>query len=78
MRRACEERGAPALVRGAAIVLLTLLGGCGQRGPLTLPESAQPVERLDPAAAPPTTEPSAAETSEEPEDEDAERSENER
>jgi predicted small lipoprotein YifL len=79
MRRACGEPGARALVRGATIVLLALLGGCGQRGPLTLPESTQPVERLDPATAPPSTGPPAAGASEEPdEDEDPERSENER
>jgi predicted small lipoprotein YifL len=77
MRRAFHEPRARA--HGAAIVLLALLGGCGQRGPLTLPESAQPVERLDPAAGPSSTEPSAAGPSEEPgQDEDAERSENER
>jgi predicted small lipoprotein YifL len=40
------------LLAGAAA-----LAGCGQRGPLTLPDSAQPVERLDPNAAAPAGEP---------------------
>ena len=35
---------------GIALLLATAtLGGCGQRGPLTLPASAQPVKRLPPA-----------------------------
>jgi predicted small lipoprotein YifL len=27
------------------------IGGCGQRGPLTLPDSARPIERQAPPAA---------------------------
>jgi predicted small lipoprotein YifL len=45
-------------------VLLAAFGallGCGQRGPLTLPGSAQPIKRLDPSkAAPATPAPSGA------------------
>ncbi len=37
-----------------AAALLSLLVGCGQRGPLTLPDSAQPAQRQ---SAPATTEP---------------------
>jgi predicted small lipoprotein YifL len=46
------------LLRNASFSLL-LAGaalGCGQQGPLVLPEQAQPVERLE---NPPTTEPAA-------------------
>jgi predicted small lipoprotein YifL len=36
--------------------LMTLLGAaCGQSGPLELPESARPIERLPPAATPTPT-----------------------
>ena len=40
-----------------AVVLVTLAAstaGCGQQGPLVLPEDARPIERLDP---PPGAEP---------------------
>lgn len=37
---------------GLALALAAAFASCGQRGPLTLPESARPIERLDPAAAP--------------------------
>jgi len=55
-------RGAPSVpVRRAAsagaslalVAALTVISGCGQRGPLTLPDSARPIERLDPTAQPP-------------------------
>jgi predicted small lipoprotein YifL len=36
----------------AAFGAFAALGGCGQRGPLTLPDSARPIEPLDPAAQP--------------------------
>ena len=41
------------------VALLTaLLGaaaaGCGQQGPLTLPEGARPIERIDPTGTEPT------------------------
>jgi predicted small lipoprotein YifL len=41
---------------GAALAAFAVLSGCGQRGPLTLPASAQPIERLDPSKAPPAAE----------------------
>jgi predicted small lipoprotein YifL len=63
--------GAPA---GALLAALAALGGCGQRGPLTLPDSARPIERLDPAAEP--APPASASDSEQQDDE--ERGENER
>jgi predicted small lipoprotein YifL len=34
------------LAAAAVTVLAAALGGCGQRGPLALPESARPIERL--------------------------------
>jgi predicted small lipoprotein YifL len=42
---------------GIALVVLAASGaGCGQQGPLVLPEDARPIERLEP---PPGTEPEA-------------------
>jgi predicted small lipoprotein YifL len=35
------------------VVAFAAVAGCGQRGPLTLPDSARPIQRLDPAAQPP-------------------------
>ena len=31
-----------------SLLLAAAAGGCGQQGPLVLPESARPVERVDP------------------------------
>jgi predicted small lipoprotein YifL len=49
---------------GLRTVALTLIaaaaGGCGQRGPLTLPDDARPIERL-----PQTTTPAAQQDDEE-------------
>ena len=44
-------------LRAAAVTALvvTVLCGCGQRGPLALPESARPIERL-PQPPTPTSE----------------------
>jgi predicted small lipoprotein YifL len=43
-----------ARVRAAAVaVLLAFLAGCGQQGPLVLPEGARPVERSDTPPAEP-------------------------
>jgi len=40
-------------VQVAAVALLAaVLAGCGQRGPLALPEAAQPIERLPQPPAP--------------------------
>jgi predicted small lipoprotein YifL len=40
-----------------AVTLATLLAsavaGCGQQGPLVLPQDERPIERIDPAAAEP-------------------------
>ena len=30
-----------------AVLLATTVAGCGQTGPLTLPENARPIERVD-------------------------------
>jgi predicted small lipoprotein YifL len=47
---------------GAALAAFAVLCACGQRGPLTLPASARPIERLEPSEAPPAAEtPSPAE-----------------
>jgi len=35
-----------------AAVLVATSAGCGQTGPLTLPESARPIERVDQSATP--------------------------
>lgn len=35
-----------------AVVLVTTVAGCGQTGPLTLPENARPIERVDQPAEP--------------------------
>ena len=35
-----------------AALLVTTAAGCGQTGPLTLPENARPIERVEPAAQP--------------------------
>lgn len=44
--------------RGAAVAALiaALLSGCGQTGPLALPDSARPIERVPPPAPPPAAE----------------------
>jgi predicted small lipoprotein YifL len=56
----------------AALAAFALLAGCGQRGPLTLPESARPIQRLDPGAAtqspPPARAPGAGAPTEPPSD----------
>ena len=47
-----------------ALGLLAAFGallGCGQRGPLTLPGSARPIERLDPSKAAPAAPAAGAE-----------------
>jgi len=33
-------------------LLVAALAGCGQTGPLTLPENARPIERVDQSAQP--------------------------
>ena len=38
---------ARARVAFLATVLVATLAGCGQTGPLTLPENARPIERVD-------------------------------
>ena len=37
----------------AALAAAVAIAGCGQRGPLALPDSAKPIQRLDPNAARP-------------------------
>jgi predicted small lipoprotein YifL len=41
----------------AALAAFASLASCGQRGPLTLPESERPIQRLDQGTAPPTSPP---------------------
>ncbi len=43
------------LAVAAALAAFASLAGCGQRGPLTLPESQRPIQRLDKGAAPAPT-----------------------
>jgi len=55
----------------AALAVFASLAGCGQRGPLTLPESQRPVQRLDngaaaPESAPPSGAPGAGAPTEPP------------
>lgn len=45
--------GALRALRVLLVVTLAALAGCGQRGPLTLPDSARPIQRIDPAAEAP-------------------------
>jgi len=47
-------------VLAALLAALAASSGCGQRGPLSLPDSAQPVQRVDPNAVPPAPEPDGA------------------
>jgi predicted small lipoprotein YifL len=39
-----------------ASLLACAVAGCGQQGPLVLPQDARPIERSDPAADPAQTE----------------------
>jgi predicted small lipoprotein YifL len=47
MQRQTQRALCAALLAAAA-----LASSCGQRGPLSLPPSAQPIQRVDPNAAP--------------------------
>ena len=50
--------------RGPSVVLIVLAAGtagCGQHGPLVLPEDARPIARIDP---PPNAEPEAQDDNE--------------
>jgi predicted small lipoprotein YifL len=49
---AARRRGGRAASSGALLLGMVLVAGCGQRGPLSLPDSARPIERLDPSAQP--------------------------
>jgi predicted small lipoprotein YifL len=51
MRTAPRERAA------ALAILFGALAACGQRGPLTLPDSVRPIEALPSVPATPPTEP---------------------
>jgi predicted small lipoprotein YifL len=69
-----------AFALGVLLAAFGTLLGCGQRGPLTLPESARPVERLDQGNAPPTagtqgSEAAPADAAPRPEDEERRKSE---
>jgi predicted small lipoprotein YifL len=56
------SRARVSLGLAAALTAFALLEGCGQRGPLTLPESERPIQRLDKSAAPAPTPGSAPAT----------------
>jgi predicted small lipoprotein YifL len=60
-------------VLAVLLAALAASSGCGQRGPLSLPDSAQPVQRVDPNAVPPTSAPAPAA---EPDGADEEQAEN--
>jgi len=55
---------------GGALAAFAVLLGCGQRGPLTLPASARPIERLDPSKTPPAAEAAPADGTPSPEDDE--------
>ncbi|HEY3518176.1 MAG TPA: lipoprotein [Gammaproteobacteria bacterium] len=55
---------ARARVAFLAALLVATLAGCGQTGPLTLPENARPIERVDQP-----TEPEQPQTDDERQDE---------
>ena len=44
-----------AVLLAALLAAFGALLGCGQRGPLTLPGAAKPIERLDPSKAAPAS-----------------------
>jgi predicted small lipoprotein YifL len=46
MTATCSHDLRRATLACALSVLLASLAGCGQKGPLTLPDSARPIERL--------------------------------
>jgi predicted small lipoprotein YifL len=48
-----------------ASILAAAAAGCGQQGPLVLPEDARPIERVDPQDAPGEPEPAADEDTDE-------------
>ena len=41
------------MIGAAAACFVAAAAGCGQQGPLVLPESARPIERIDPPAGEP-------------------------
>ena len=45
------RRGTQRLLCTALLAAAAAAGGCGQRGPLALPDSAQPVQRVEPRPA---------------------------
>ena len=49
-----------AFAAAAALAAFASLASCGQRGPLTLPESERPIQRLDKGAAPTPPPPTGA------------------
>jgi predicted small lipoprotein YifL len=81
-RAARGSSGRGAIKLGALLAVLVALLGCGQRGPLTLPDSARAIERLDPGAQPagaaPATPPTEPETEDDGSPNEARPPENER
>lgn len=64
-----------AALTAALTLVVAALGGCGQKGPLTLPDKARPIERLPTTPAPGAEQNDKAPS---PEENQEERSENER
>jgi predicted small lipoprotein YifL len=66
----------PATRVSVGLAAFLVLAGCGQRGPLTLSESARPIQRLDSGAAKPAADSAApsstapADTTPRPEDDE--------
>ncbi|HEX5047647.1 MAG TPA: lipoprotein [Gammaproteobacteria bacterium] len=46
------QRGTQRALCAALLAAAAMAAGCGQRGPLSLPDSARPIQRVDPNAAP--------------------------
>jgi predicted small lipoprotein YifL len=46
------ERRTHRVLSAALLAAAAFASSCGQRGPLSLPPSAQPIQRVDPNAAP--------------------------
>ena len=70
MTKSVTERRWQRALCASLLAAAAVAGGCGQRGPLSLPGSARPIQRIDPSA--PSAEPAngAAAAPGEPTDEE--------